>query len=159
MQNTQTLIKSDLESYKIGDSDIRPWGKYIVTDVGTDQKGEEFCEKEITVSPGQILSLQSHKHRREHWKVIAGTLTVVLDGKRMNLTAGQSIDIPLHGIHCMANTKATACIVHERQTGLCSEDDITRYADAYGRAPEINNASIQNSIKIFNEILEEIKNR
>ena len=132
MQSAQ--IKSDLDSYQVGDSDQRPWGHYVVTAVGATNSGEEYCEKEITVNPGQILSLQSHEHRRELWTVLEGTLTVVVDNKSLTLGKGQSVTIPLTAIHCMANLGDTPCIVHERQIGLCSEDDIIRYVDAYGRA-------------------------
>ena len=46
--------------YTVGDSDTRPWGSYTVVAVGVNEGGEEFCEKEIVVNPGHILSLQSH---------------------------------------------------------------------------------------------------
>lgn len=155
MPGTLKQVQSDLHSYKIGDSDQRPWGRYTVTGVGTDS-GEEFCEKEITVDPGKILSLQSHNHRREVWTVAQGTLTVVVDDRRLTLDAGQSVDIPLTSIHCMANLGDIPCVVHERQIGLCSEDDIIRYADAYGRAETPPTGQIKTSVDLYNAILEEI---
>jgi mannose-6-phosphate isomerase-like protein (cupin superfamily) len=123
-----------MDAYKVGDSDTRPWGSYTVKAVGTKSDGEEFCEKEIKVGPGQVLSLQSHEWRREHWKVMAGTLTVLVDGTRRALAAGQDVRIPLRAIHCMANLGAEPCLVYELQEGKCREEDITRYMDAYGRA-------------------------
>lgn len=155
MQTAQ--VKSDLDSYKVGDNDRRPWGEYVVTAVGTDENGEEYCEKDITVSPDQILSLQSHNHRREYWTVTKGALTVVVDDKRLVLQEGENIHIPLQAIHCMANLEDAPCIVHERQVGLCSEDDIVRYVDAYGRAGSATDTRIQASVDLFNEILREIK--
>ena len=68
--------------YSINDWDERPWGNYVVTGIGLHGQ-EEFCEKRIMVYPGRILSLQSHRHRRETWKVEKGALTVILDGERI----------------------------------------------------------------------------
>jgi mannose-6-phosphate isomerase-like protein (cupin superfamily) len=155
MQTAQ--VKSDLDSYKVGDNDQRPWGKYVVTAVGKDESGEEYCEKDITVNPDQILSLQSHNHRREIWTVIQGTLTVVVDDKRLTLKEGESVNIPLQAIHCMANLEQDPCVVHERQMGLCSEEDIIRYVDAYGRAGTLIDSRIQASVDLFNATLDEIK--
>ena len=44
--------------YKKGDADTRPWGTWEVLDVG-----EKHVVKKITVTPNNILSLQSHNHR------------------------------------------------------------------------------------------------
>ncbi len=143
-----------MDAYKIGDSDQRPWGSYVVTAVGTTEGGEEFCEKDITVKPGQILSLQSHEMRREHWRVTQGVLTVILDGKQLTLQTGEDVRIPLRGIHCMANLSDRACIVHERQEGVCREDDIKRYVDAYGRGTEAPSShAAQASIDLYKKIL------
>ena len=143
-----------MAAYKIGDHDERPWGSYVVTAVGH-AGGEEYCEKEITVRPGQILSLQSHELRREHWRVEKGTLTVVLDGERLTLNAGEDVRIPLRGVHCMANLGKVPCVVHERQEGVCREEDIRRYVDAYGRATE-DVPEAASSIGVYREILAEI---
>jgi mannose-6-phosphate isomerase-like protein (cupin superfamily) len=147
----------NMEEYNIGDTDTRPWGSYTVTDVGTNDQGEDFCEKEITVNPGKILSLQSHELRRELWTVRSGTLTVILDGKRLELAEGQSVSVPLQAIHCMANLSDTPCIVFERQEGICREEDIARYVDAYGRAAQTaEEGRITDSIALYNGVLEEI---
>lgn len=151
-----TRKEYNLQGYTTGELGLRPWGTYRVIEAGTDKNGEEFCEKEITVKPGHILSLQSHTHRREEWKVFSGTLIVVLEDKRFTLEAGQSIFIPCGAIHCMANGGNDDCIVHERQMGLCSEDDIIRYVDAYGRADAILDARSRASADMFNIVKEEI---
>ena len=43
----------------------RPWGTYTVM-----EEGAGFKVKKIRVKPGSRLSLQTHKHRSEHWVVI-----------------------------------------------------------------------------------------
>jgi mannose-1-phosphate guanylyltransferase / mannose-6-phosphate isomerase len=144
--------------YEPGDRACRPWGEYEVVDAGLTKTGEDYCEKIITVNPGQASSLQSHYCRREHWTVLEGTLTVILEGRRFRLERGESIDIPLHSLHCLANLELVSCKVYERQEGLCLEEDIIRYADAYGRADAMaDNIAAANSIERYNEILKILK--
>lgn len=155
---TKTATVGKMDEYKVGDSDTRPWGKYEVIGVGIDENGEGYCEKEITVNPGQILSLQSHNNRRELWTVKKGTLEVVLNDKHHSIQSGNSISIPLQAIHCMANGGDEPCIVHERQIGQCSEDDIIRYIDAYGRGTLTSEDPIMKaSIEQYNKVRELIK--
>jgi len=142
--------------YKVGDSDTRPWGSYVVTGVGKNTAGEEFCAKDISVNPGGVLSLQSHDMRRELWTVKNGTLTVVLDDQRLSLDAGQSVNIPQGAIHCMANLTGKPVVVSEMQEGTCRESDIKRYVDANGRKTEpLNTATAQASVRIYNEVAAE----
>ena len=85
------LLRSnyDPNNYKVGDSDIRPWGKWEV--VGFYQKdGEDYVEKHITVTPTGILSLQSHKLRREKWTVLKGKLRVTLNDNIIDMSEGES---------------------------------------------------------------------
>lgn len=145
---------ADLAPYKVGDHDKRPWGSYTVTAVGKNAAGEDVCEKDIHVLPQQILSLQSHAERREHWQVIAGTLTVILDDTRHELPAGSAIRIPLGAIHCMANLSGDTCTVREVQEGICREEDIKRYIDAYGRGTEnVFGETAEKSIALYKDIL------
>ncbi len=152
MSNVNNMI-----GYKIGDMDSRGWGSYIVTDAGTRDNGEEFCEKDITVNPGQALSLQSHDHRREHWMVTKGSLTVVLDGARLVLKPGDDVCIPVGGVHCMANLSGAECVVHEVQEGVCREEDIHRFKDMNNRPVEQSDAqNVVSSLVVYNQILDEI---
>ncbi len=107
----------------------RPWGKYIVLLNEDDHK-----VKEITVNPGQRLSLQRHQKREEHWFIHKGKAIITLDGKDTELTAGQYIDIPRHAVHRIANQGDTDLIFIEIQTGdYFGEDDIERLEDDYAR--------------------------
>lgn len=144
-------------AYAVGDTDTRPWGSYTVVAVGKND-GEEYCEKEIIVNPGQILSLQSHEHRREHWMVKQGVLTVALDGKRLELTKGDEVRIPLRAVHCMANLGKDSCIVREIQAGICREEDIARYMDAYGRGTA-DDPRAASSLAVYQQILTELKKK
>jgi len=121
-----------MPGYRPGEKDTRPWGMWEVLETGH-ENGEEFCIKRITVNPGGVLSLQSHKLRRENWTLESGTLEVTRDKEIITLTPGQNIDIPLGAVHRMANRSDTPAIVREIQRGICREDDIIRYEDIYGR--------------------------
>ena len=57
------------------ESATRPWGAWHVLD-----EGEGYKVKRIEVLPGRRLSYQTHELRSEHWYVVAGTATCILDG-------------------------------------------------------------------------------
>ena len=56
--------------------DVRPWGMYIVLD----DAAPDHKVKRIVVEPGKRLSYQRHAKRSEHWFVVSGIATVILDG-------------------------------------------------------------------------------
>ncbi len=114
--------------------DHRPWG-FFETLILSDT----FQVKRIVVTPGAALSLQSHKHRSEHWIVVVGTAKVTLgetlDSLNVHMVQqNESIYIPLGAIHRMENTGETPMELIEVQTGsYLGEDDIIRYEDIYSR--------------------------
>ncbi len=108
----------------------RPWGSFQVL-----HEGKGFKVKEIIVTPGGRLSLQSHKHRAEHWVVVAGTAKVTVDDQVLLLEPNQSVHIPLGARHRMENPGAVPMHLIEVQCGdYLGEDDIIRYEDVYGRS-------------------------
>jgi mannose-6-phosphate isomerase-like protein (cupin superfamily) len=131
--HTRGLFMTTMQTYTIGETDTRPWGTWEVLDLGT-ENGEEFCKKKITVNSGGILSLQSHKLRREEWTVISGELEVTRDQEILNLKAGDHVEIPCGAVHRMANRSTVDVVVQEIQRGICREDDIERFEDIYGRS-------------------------
>jgi mannose-6-phosphate isomerase len=108
----------------------RPWGTYLVLLNAPDHK-----VKEITVNPGQRLSLQRHKKREEHWFIQKGHALVTVGGREAKLGAGEYIDIPRAAIHRIANPSPGDSLVFiEIQTGeYFGEDDIERFEDDYTR--------------------------
>ena len=109
----------------------RPWGFYKTTVLN-----DFYQAKVITVNPGGQLSLQSHKHREEHWIVVHGNGTVQLDQSVIRVGCGSTVFIPKGAKHRLINIdEAETLIVTEVQIGdYLGEDDIIRYADVYGRA-------------------------
>ena len=107
----------------------RPWGTYTVL-----QEGIGFKLKRIEVKPGARLSLQSHKHRSEHWVVVSGKALVTNGNELIELNPNQSTYIPAGNKHRLENQGAEQLIIIEIQCGsYLNEDDIVRYSDAYGR--------------------------
>ena len=116
------------------ESNHRPWGHYESL-----MMGERFQVKAIFVKPGGILSLQSHLHRSEHWVVVEGCARVTVDDTVQLVSENQSIYVPLGAVHRMENPGKTPLTLIEVQSGpYLGEDDIIRYEDVYGRAPEVS---------------------
>jgi mannose-1-phosphate guanylyltransferase/mannose-6-phosphate isomerase len=108
---------------------FRPWGWYQSI-----HDGHRFQVKEITVSPGQRLSLQMHHHRAEHWIVVSGTAKVTRGNESFFITEDQSTYIPHNTSHCLENPGKIPLRMIEVQSGpYLGEDDIIRFEDQYNR--------------------------
>ncbi|OLA79155.1 MAG: mannose-6-phosphate isomerase [Azospirillum sp. 47_25] len=117
-------------NYQKGDRDTRPWGTWEVLDAGNG-----FCVKRICVTPGNILSLQSHNFRDEHWIIIKGEAVVTLGEDKLFKKANDAVFIPAQTKHRIQNDTNDMMEFIEVQTGdNLDENDIIRYEDSYGRA-------------------------
>ncbi len=111
-------------------SEVRPWGVYHVLDEGPD-----FKVKRIEVSPGGRLSLQSHRHRGEHWTVVRGIATVTVDDRKLTLKRAEAVYIPVGAKHRLENLEAEVLEIIEVALGsYVGEDDIIRHDDIYQRS-------------------------
>ena len=117
-----------LEEYKNPKTE-RSWGYYRVIH----EYDNHTKVKELTVPPGNKLSMQKHKERSEHWFVAEGTATVyTLDSSTDIDTLGvytqhQSLHIPVGTWHQLANEHDTDLKLVEIQYGKnCVEEDIER---------------------------------
>jgi mannose-6-phosphate isomerase len=110
--------------------DERPWGSFtVLDDVKDDHK-----VKRIVVAPGKRLSYQTHRFRAEHWFVVSGRATVVLDGETLELGPGESVDIAIGAAHRCENHGDAPVVFIEVQHGTYfGEDDIVRLEDDFGR--------------------------
>ena len=107
----------------------RTWGYYRVLH----QNGREVKVKELTVNPGQRLSMQRHKQRAEHWFVSEGTASVYTLDSSTDLdllgTYGEheSLHIGKTQWHMLANETDKPLKIVEIQYGVnCVEEDIER---------------------------------
>lgn len=107
----------------------RPWGSFCILEDADDCK-----VKRLIVKPGQVLSLQKHHRRSEHWTVIRGEAKVRLASREFILRANESAFIPVDTQHRLENPGNEDVHLIEVQTGdYFGEDDIVRYEDIYGR--------------------------
>jgi mannose-6-phosphate isomerase len=110
-------------------SEKRPWGEFHILEEMTG-----FKVKRLRVIPGGRLSLQSHRHRGEHWTVVNGIARVTVDKLVTTLSRSQSIDVPKGAVHRLENHHSEIVDVIEVQFGdYLGEDDIIRYEDVYNR--------------------------
>jgi len=108
----------------------RPWGYYRVLH----EDGNQVKLKELTVEPGQRLSMQRHQDRAEHWFVSQGTATVYTVDPRstdVELTGVYQqfdhVHIPRTEWHQLCNEQDTPLKIIEIQYGeRCVEEDIER---------------------------------
>ena len=107
----------------------RPWGHYIKL---FEESG--VWVKRVEVKPGTRLSLQKHNHRSEKWNIVTGKGEVEVNDKKIPVTAGSVVDVPLGAVHRIANTGAEKLVFIEVACGdFLSEDDIVRLQDDFSR--------------------------
>ena len=115
------------------EKDTRPWGDYKVLDESKITSQFPYKVKTITVKPNQKCSLQYHRDRVEHWIVVDGEGVATLGNDMIPLSRGKYIFVNYNQIHRItAGSRGITFI--EVQHGLqCSEDDIVRLDDDFGR--------------------------
>jgi cytidyltransferase-like protein len=101
----------------------RQWGYYRVLHEVPGMK-----VKELTVDPGQSLSMQRHWFRSEYWIVQEGTAVVnSIDSAPTTLHKYQELHIPVLAWHQLTNPLAVPLKIVEIQYGSqCVEEDIER---------------------------------
>ena len=130
----QTLKEGGREETATANKIVRPWGTYERL-----AAGPRHQVKRILVNPGAALSLQTHRHRSEHWVVVHGSVEVTRGEDRLRLHENESTYIPAGALHRLSNPGSEAAELIEVQVGdYLGEDDIERFADNYGRADEPN---------------------
>lgn len=120
----------------VGEFEHRPWGAWYVLD-----EGDGYKVKRIEVNPGQRLSYQTHEHRAEHWTVVSGVATCVIDGEELVARVNDHVYVEVGQAHRITNQHDEQLVIVEVQTGsYTGEDDICRLQDDYGRSPAASSA-------------------
>ena len=123
------LQDNNLPQATLSQKDHRPWGWFEVL-----LKGSCFQVKRIYIYSKAAISLQSHKHRSEHWIVVEGKAEVTINKKIQMVKKGESVYIPVTAIHRLRNSTKKPVVLIEVQIGnYLGEDDIIRYEDLYSR--------------------------
>jgi cytidyltransferase-like protein len=108
----------------------RAWGYYRILH----EDGPGVKLKELTVEPGQRLSMQKHSTRSEFWFVSKGTATVyTVDPGNTDIdlvgvyNEQQYLHVPVNQWHQLSNETDKPLKIIEIQYGInCIEEDITR---------------------------------
>lgn len=104
-------------------TEYRPWGSCTLL-----EEGRFYKIRRLSVMPGKKVSYQMHYHRSEHWIVVSGTATVVIDGKESIVCSNESVFVKSGCRHSIANNGKIILQVIEVQSGLyLEEDDIVRF--------------------------------
>ncbi|MCY1426639.1 Alginate biosynthesis protein AlgA [compost metagenome] len=128
----QQLKHQGHDAYRLHRTVNRPWGMYTVL-----EEGPRFKIKRIVVRPQASLSLQMHHHRSEHWIVVNGMACVTNGEDEFLLDTNESTFIKPGRVHRLTNPGVIDLVMIEVQSGeYMGEDDIVRFTDIYGRAPE-----------------------
>ena len=107
----------------------RPWGYYRVLHEVPGTK-----VKELTIEPGQSLTMQKHYDRTEEWMIAEGRCMVEQYTQPSNhhliqlpLTKHQTYHVSVEQWHRLFNPYDAPCKIIEIQYGIsCKEDDIER---------------------------------
>ncbi len=118
-----------LEEWKTPKTE-RNWGYYRVLHTN----GKEVKLKELTVDPGQRLSMQRHSNRNEIWFIAEGTASLYyVDPKTTDVELSghynkfKTLFIPKNDWHQLANETSEPLKIIEIQYGdNCVEEDIER---------------------------------
>jgi mannose-1-phosphate guanylyltransferase/mannose-6-phosphate isomerase len=123
------LKRRNSSHYHLPHAETRPWGSFVVL-----EEGPLFKVKRLVINPHARLSLQLHRHRSEHWVVVAGRAHVRHGNRTYDLHVNESTDIPRRTKHRLENRTNRPLEIIEVQSGpYVGEDDIVRFSDDYKR--------------------------
>ena len=105
----------------------KPWGKFDQFTLN-----EASTVKVITVKKGQALSLQTHEHRSEFWRVLKGDPIIQIGDTIVEAFPGDEFMIHKKEAHRIT-AKAEDSEILEIAFGDFDEEDIVRLEDNYGR--------------------------
>ena len=112
-------------------SSVRPWGWYTV--LGEPDHEPVAAVKLLWVEPGEMLSLQTHRLRRERWIPISYGLGAVIGDQEIELMRGRAYVINMGVPHRLFDMRGSGGNVIEVMYGTYDEDDIIRLNDIYDR--------------------------
>ena len=90
----------------------RYWGK-----VETLLNEEKVQINRLEINPGKNIVLQRHSYRSEHWIVLKGNASIILEDKKIILKENQSLNIPIGTKHSLSNLTDEPLIIVEVKTG------------------------------------------
>src|SRR5512133_802676 len=117
-----------MEGLQHYEKEERPWGNFERFTLN-----EKTTVKIITVNAGEAISLQTHEHRDEFWRVIRGSGIVHINGKDTEVHEGDTVFGKRGDEHRITGGPDGAVFL-EIAFGDFDEGDIKRLEDRYGRS-------------------------
>jgi mannose-6-phosphate isomerase len=122
----------------------RPWGNFTVLNEIVDGENKDVIIKRLEVHPGKRLSYQTHKLRHEHWFVLSGDGSAIINDLPVSLTPGKSVQIGVGDKHRLDNSSgSTPLVVIEIITGEFDEYDNERIEDDFNRDSSWRNSQTE----------------
>ncbi len=108
----------------------RPWGRYKTLSETSKHKW-----KILEIFPDKRFSLQYHNYRNEYWEILKGygKIRVGILNFWITENSKEVIYIDKKEIHRIENIGKSVLRILELQTGKCSEKDVVRIEDDFGR--------------------------
>lgn len=105
----------------------RPWGNFERFTLN-----EKTTVKIVTVNEGESISLQTHEHRDEFWRVLKGSGVIRVGATDNQANEGDAFFCPRGSEHRVTGGIGGTVFL-EIAFGDFDENDITRLEDRYGR--------------------------
>ena len=110
------------------EKEVRPWGNFERFTLN-----EKTTVKIVTVKAGEAISLQTHEHRDEFWRVLSGSGSIQIGEEVHQAHPGENYFSKRGGKHRVEGG-ADGLVFLEIAFGDFDEQDITRLEDKYGRS-------------------------
>lgn len=130
------IIKDNYEEQKRyfdeGDIYYTSWG---IKETLTHEPG--YKVKKITVFPGKTISAHMHTQKSEHWSVVNGVATIMLENDTREYKKNESIYVPVGAVHQISNRTTEDLEIIEVSIG--NEEDIPAVSHGENFTLAINN--------------------
>ncbi|MBR6316456.1 MAG: cupin domain-containing protein [Lachnospiraceae bacterium] len=80
-------------------------------------RNPNYMVKKLTILPGRSISIHKHEKRSEHWSVVSGIATIIMDGVEKEYQRNESIFVPIGCYHEIRNDYARELVVIEVSVG------------------------------------------
>jgi len=117
----------DMEGLTNYEREERPWGNFERFTLN-----EQTTVKILTINPGESVSLQTHEHRDEFWRIIRGSGAVRIGETQHEARVGDTFWCARGSKHKIEGGPEGIQWL-EISFGAFDESDITRLEDKYGR--------------------------
>lgn len=122
-QAVEILNKNQIRQGEKHTKSYRVWGWFetLISSV-------HYQVRRVLVYPEGRMSLQAHEFRSEHWVVIEGRASLLVDGEKLTLSANESFYVHPGVKHRLANEGEEQLVLIEIHTGVSlNEQDVRRF--------------------------------